>query len=152
MLLSRAEQKAAMKKIDSLYQTTPDLTWEDKWKAAEAGLREGRREQMAGIDEAVIYLRRFIVYEGDHPLPNIFAHCSTDQERLDTLLARPSPVARMALDHFSRRTASGRSITSSSDTQEGVSNIQSSSEGNGENGQGFAVATRNFAVGGSDVR
>jgi hypothetical protein len=52
---------------------------------------------MAGIDEAVVYLRRFIVYEGYHPLPDIFAHCSTDQERLDTLLARPSPVARMAL-------------------------------------------------------
>jgi len=41
-LLSRAEQKAAMKMIDSLYQTTPDLTWENKWKVAEAGLREGR--------------------------------------------------------------------------------------------------------------
>jgi len=91
-----------MKRIDSLYQTTPDLTWEDKWKAAEAGLRESRREQMAKIDEAVVYLRRFIVYEGNRPFPNIFAHCSTDQEQLDTLLARPSPVARMALDHFSR--------------------------------------------------
>jgi hypothetical protein len=62
---------------------------------------------MAEIDKAVVYLRHFIVYEGDRPLPNIFAHCLTDQERLDTLLARLSLVARMALDHFPRRTASG---------------------------------------------
>jgi hypothetical protein len=64
----RAEQKAAIKKIDSLYQTTPDLIGEDKWGAAEAGLREGHREQMTGIDEAVVYFRCCIVYEGDRPL------------------------------------------------------------------------------------
>jgi hypothetical protein len=50
-----------MKMIDILYQTTPDLTRQEKWNTTEAGLGESRREQMAGIDEAVVHLRRFLV-------------------------------------------------------------------------------------------
>ena len=128
-LLNRTGQSAAMKQIAMLSNTTPGLAWEEKWAAAEATLRGSRPEQMAGIDEAMLHLRRFIVYDGDSPLPNLFTNCSTEEERLDALLARPSPLARMALDTFSKRTGSRRSINSSSDSHKPIVHVRNLAEG-----------------------
>jgi hypothetical protein len=141
-LLSRTGQAAAMRKIAALYKTTPGLTWEEKWVITEAALRESRMEQMAGISEAVLHMRRFLVYDGDIPLPDLFAGCITDEDRLNALLARPSPSARMALETFSRRTTSGQSMTSSSDNQDIMVNMQKPSGKDGDKVEEFEEATR----------
>jgi hypothetical protein len=141
-LLSRTGQAAAKRKVGALYKTTPGLTWEEKWAVTEAALRESRPEQINGIVEAILHMRKYLVYDGDSPLPNIFAGCITDDDRRDALLARPSSLARMALDTFSRRTASGQSMTSSSGTQDVTIDIQKASERDGEKAEEFADATR----------
>jgi hypothetical protein len=75
-----------MEKMGALHKNTLGLTWEEKWAIAEAALRESRSEQMAGIDEAILHMRRFVVYEGDSPPPTLSANCSTEQERLGAVL------------------------------------------------------------------
>lgn len=145
-LLSRAGQAAAMRNIATLYRTTSDLTWEEKWLLTEAALQERSTEQMAGIKEAVLHMRRYLVYEGDRPLPDLFAGCITDDDRLNTLLARPSPYAKMALETFSRRTTSGQSMTSSSDAQEAVLNTQKPSRKGGDKVQELEQTTRSAGL------
>ena len=135
-----------MRKIDLLYKVAPGLTWEEKWAVTEAAMREDRPVQMAGIDEAVLHLRRFIVFEGDRPLPDPFTNCLNEQERLEALLARPSPAGRMGLDTFSRRTASGRSMDSSSNTQKNVISIQNKSEDSGEDNVKSFGGTRELHI------
>jgi hypothetical protein len=141
-LLSRTGQAAAMRKIAALYKTTPGLTWEEKWVVTEGSLRECRRDQLAGIDEAITHMRRALVYDGDSPLPDLFSGCVTDDDRLDALLARPSPYARMALDTFQRRTASGQSSASSSGTHEAINDIEKSGTRDREKGEELTEATR----------
>jgi hypothetical protein len=141
-MLSRTGQAAAMRKIAALYKTTPGLTWKEKWVVTEASLRGSRQEQMAGIDEAILHLRRSLVYEGDSQLPDLFAGCLTDDDRLNALLARPSLYAKMALDTFSRRTVSGRSMTSSSHPQAAIIDPETPSQKDGEHVEEVAKATR----------
>jgi hypothetical protein len=144
-MLNRTGQAAAMRKIAALYRTAPGLAWEEKWAAAEAVLRGSRKEQMAGIDQAILHIRRSLVYDGDSQLPALFAGCVTEDDRLNALLARPSRYAQMALDTFSRRTVSDRSVASSPCTQAAASDVETRDKRDGEKFE-TATATRSAGL------
>ncbi len=60
-----------------------------------------RPNDLVGIEEAFLFKRWSIVYEGDNPLPNIFENCKSSSDRLKALLARPSSRAIQAIPHRS---------------------------------------------------
>lgn len=53
-----------MRKIAAFYKITLGLTWKGKLFITETVVRESRKEQMTGIDEEILHIRRSLVYEG----------------------------------------------------------------------------------------
>ena len=84
--------------------------------------------------------------DGDIPLLNLFKNCSTEEERLDALLAGPSPFARMALETFSRRTRPRPSTNSSFDTHEPVVHMRTMTEDSKEDNEESLRAVRDSHV------
>jgi hypothetical protein len=86
MLQTRNTKQKFMRKISQLYRTAPEICWEEKWARVEAECREARPEFFADDSQLDNRIERLTD-------PNIFADCSTEEEKKAALIGRAGSVA-----------------------------------------------------------